>query len=202
MEGEEVANTVQGDVKKALAGFADLLMPLSGALVKRRILFLPLLFAAVGNAWATGQLSNVVSIPKGAIAELIIFITPTIKGPTPAACKEVEITPVIADVDVNGSATPSSDEISIETFEIAVEKLEPFMLVPGEFAKMTVPNANGYRINRAFEFLMAPAEALGHCGPKASVLVIGSDGMPLGAPTSLNEQFKAYPEPAGPMIRR
>jgi hypothetical protein len=159
----------------------------------RNITLASALLAVVGNSWATTNLSSVITMPVSGHMEVFIFITPHItNNPIPAICKEVEITPVIADMD--GSAPTGTGGVTIGVLDIVVDYLGPFVLTPGKLAKITIPNDEPNRKNIAVEFLMSPPEAQETCGPKASVSVIDSAGVPLGGPTNLNGQFKAMPK--------
>ena len=161
----------------------------------RNIICVSTLLAVGGYSWATANLSSVITIPVSGHAELVVFITPHITGdPIPAICEEVKFTTVIADMD--GSALPGSGEVTVAILDSGIDHLAPFVLRPGQLAKIMIPNNEPNRINIAVEFLVSPQQAQDTCGPKASASVIDSAGVPVGGPTNLNGQFQAMPDSA------
>jgi hypothetical protein len=159
--------------------------------ILRNIALFTMLLGTIGNSWATGEL-QVVGIPPGAHAELLIFITPKLVDPIPAICNEVQFIPVIALFNGNHDST-SMNGMSVEKGEISVKEGSPFVITPGVFATVTIENAGLEQMVAGWELKMFPAEALGECGPKVSVSVISGSGESLVVPATHNVDYILRP---------
>lgn len=152
--------------------------------------FVVLLLAMVGNSSATNQLSPVFVLPDDNSFLLVyVWNSPTPHG-TPAICKEVQVSLIVADMIGDGREDSSESTIDIELVALSLVSVDPIPLAPGKGAKFRIWNDHEQGPKSvAVEIGVRSVGVQKVCGLKASAQVI-MGGKPVGSPTDATDYFK------------